>query len=240
MGTPLFVALALAAAPSLEPIPVPFGHAGHVVSAPGEDPGSGWRRVAAEPAGCGQQQQYDLDELLTAALRAAEQLQTWLDKQPGLEQRLFAAKFKLADLYSPGHPATPAEQHACKAPPLADGYRLIWAAVPKLCPGVTAGPWGDYWWTSENGASAVVQLSAPRVAPKADAGTELPFACRPRFSVVLFDPKGTARLRWNAEYLGNLSVSLLAESCQQIDFSLDLPSLAFVPAQRWARGCKAQ
>ena len=167
-----------------------------------------------------------------------EQLQPWLDKQPGLEHRLFGTNFKLADLQEFETVAIPAAKRACKAPPLAGGFQLGWLTVPKLCDGAIAGPWGDYWWTSRGTAAIAVALTAPRATPKGSTD-EPPIACRPRLSVVLFDGKGQARLKWNAEYLGPLSVSLLAEKCQQIDFSLDVASVTFVPQLRSTPGCKA-
>ncbi len=242
MSLAFAVALVLSASPKLESIPAPFGYAGRVVTDPSGGTLASERRVVATPPGCSEKQAYHLTVLVSAALKAVEQLQAWLDRQPGLEERLFKGHFKLAEVTRLTASSIPSELHACKAPALAGGYQLGWASVPKLCDGEVAGPWGDYWWATKGTPAAVVQLSAPRAPPKgkADAGEELPIACRPRFSVLLFDEKGVARVRWNAEYLGNLTITLLGEGCQQVDFALDLPSVAFKPVIRPARGCKAQ
>ncbi|MFT3837073.1 MAG: hypothetical protein QM723_08760 [Myxococcaceae bacterium] len=233
----LLIALA-AAAPKLEPISAPFGYAGRIVTEPGAPPAGTEKDVTVELPGCSTQQTYHLTVLVNSALEAVKQLQPWLDKQPGLEHRLFGTSFKLADLQEFETVAIPAAKHACKAPPLGSGFQLPWTAVPKLCDGAIAGPWGDHWWTSRGTAAIAVALTAPRVPKKGAPAEDPPLACRPRFSVVLFDAKGNARLKWNAEYLGELSVSLLAEKCQQVDFTLDVPSVAFVPVLRTTPGCR--
>ena len=234
----LLVAIS-AAAPKLEPISAPFGYAGRVVTEPNGPGLSTERLVNVSAPGCPDKQTIHLTELMKAALKAVEQLQPWLDKQPGLEQRLFAGRFKLAELVEFLTVAIAAEKHACKAPSLLAGFQLPWGAAPKLCDGAIDGPWGDYWWTSRGSPAIAVALTAPRAEPKGSK-EEPPVACRPRFSVLLFDAKGVARLRWNAEYLGNLAVTLVGENCQQVDFALDMPTLAFLPTVRPVPGCRAQ
>jgi hypothetical protein len=226
-----------AAAPKLEPIPPPFGYAGRIVTEPGPAPTGTEKDVSVALPGCDAKQTYHLTVLVNSALKAVEQLQPWLDKQPGLEHRLFGAGFKLADLQEFETVAIPAAKRACKAPALASGYQLSWLTLPKLCDGAIAGPWGDHWWSSRGTPAVAVALTAPRTAPKGEK-EDPPIECRPRFSVVLFDAKGNARLKWNAEFLGPLSVTLFGEKCQEVDFALDVSSMAFVPVLRTTPGCR--
>lgn len=232
----LLLAITVGAAPKLEPISAPFGYAGRIVTEAGAAPAGSEKDVTVELPGCTTNQTYHLTVLVNSALEAVKQLQPWLEKQPGLEHRLFGESFKLADLQDFETVAIPAAKHACKAPPLGTGFQLPWLTVPKLCEGAIAGPWGDYWWTSRGAPAIAVALTAPR-SPKGPP-EDPPVECRPRLSVVLFDSKGAARLKWNAEYLGSLSVTLFGEKCQQVDFTLDVPSVAFVPVLRTTPGCR--
>jgi hypothetical protein len=108
-----------------------------------------------------------------------------------------------------------ADSKACKALP-----RDVTSA-PKLCAGAAK----DHAWLVANGKpAALVRWSAASGANK----------CAPKVTAVLFDAKGAARIRYDADFGGNAGGALLADKCQ-VTFTWDAAREVFHPS---LRGCK--
>lgn len=219
--------LAIHAAPPPTPaeISAPFGHIGNVVTPvpAGGIPGSDKVLLPAwedcEP------QAVWLMRFFSGTARALEQLQSSLDRAPGAEKRLFGRTGVLAELISRLGTAVFDARRDCSEPKLVDGFKLELTSPPKKwCDAPADAQDGAFWFSSLKKPAAVVQLSA---------GGEK--ACRPRLSAVLFDLKGVARLRFHADWGGEVSATLVGERCQNIEYSFDRDRQVFVPA--W-KSCK--
>jgi hypothetical protein len=235
------VLLALAGAdplPGVEGIPAPLGRVGDVVEAPA--PGgfpAHERVVVATLEGCDRPQAFQLSRFVGAVAGAGEQIQHWLEgKQPGaplgLERRLFGRKPRLTEAVQKARRSIPVEASASPAAALIDGWKLAVDRAPRKRAPKPASPalGGQFWFVDSKDArtlSALVQLAA---APSTQRDR-----CRPRLSAVLFDESGKARLRYHADYGGELSVELLGDGCRNIDLLFDPPSQRFRPVPR--QGC---
>ena len=93
--------------------------------------------------------------------------------------------------------------------------------APKLCDGAAK----DHAVLVANGKpAALVRWSAASGANK----------CAPRVTGVLFDAKGSARIRYDADFGGNAGGAVLADKCQ-VTFTYDAAREVFHPS---LRGCK--
>lgn len=226
--------LCLLAAEPVKPLPMlpaPLGRLGTVVGAPltGGTPGEE-KVVQGKLDGCDREQALFLTKLVSGTLLAVEQLQDWLNLTPGLEKKLFA-KGKLAEVVRLVSASAAADQKLCAPAPLIDGFKLELArAGARLCPADQGWRTGDFWWTNAGKQAAAVALTASPEGAKD--------RCRPRFSVVLFDKSGVARIRLHADYGGAASISVLGDNCVGFDFTFDEGTQAFVPTWRSAKGCK--
>ena len=226
--------LCLLAAAPVKPLPLlsaPLGRLGNVVTpAPEGGTPADEKVLVGKLDGCDQVQGLYLTRLISGSLVAVQQVQDWLNLTPGIEKRLFAPG-KLAEVVKLVSASTEIEEKACAAPTLAEGFKLELArAGVKLCPADNGFRTGDFWWTKASKQAAVVS-----VAPASEGAKD---RCRGRFSVVLFDKSGAARLRLHADYGGAASFSLLGDKCVGLDFTFDDGTQAFVPTWRTSKGCK--
>jgi hypothetical protein len=225
----LVTALTLAAPPPPPPlgeISAPLGHIGNVVDAPPKGGVSDSDKVVVPQwEGCQAQGVY-LMRFLGGSARALEQLQQSLDRGGAdAEKRLFGRKGVLGEVmkqlgssrFESRVPASPSA--------LADGYRLELTAAPRKWSDAPPGAAeGEYWFFAQGKPAAVVSLQ--RGAPD---------ACKPRLSTVLFDARGTPRVRLHADWGGALSASLIGERCQAVEYSLQPERQVFSPL--W-KSCK--
>lgn len=216
----------IAAAPTLPgEIPAPFGHYGSVV---GKVPAGGLpgNDKVLLPAweGCDPQAIFVM-RFFSGTARALEQLQQSLDRAPGVEKKLFGRVGTLGELMRSLGSSTFDARRDCTEPKLAEGFKLELTALPKKwCDAPATAQDGAFWYAA-NGKSVAVLNVAP--------GGEK--ACRPRLSAVLFDAKGVARLRVQADWAGEVSATLLGDRCQVLEYTLDREKQAMTPA--W-KSCK--
>ena len=229
----------LAAAPTAgkEPVkplpmlPAPLGRYGNVVEAPptGGLPGD-QKILVGKLDGCDRDQAFYLTRAVSGTLAVVQQVDTWLQQTPGLEKKLLT-RAKLAEVAQLVAASGPVETKLCEAPRLADGYRLDVAKnAGKQCAGAAGFRTGDFWWTKDGKATAVVALS--------NAAADAKDRCAARLSVALFDKSGTARIRVHADWAGTSSLTVLGDKCQGLDFTFDAGAQAFVPTWRPTKGCK--
>jgi hypothetical protein len=219
--TCLLLSAAPAPAAALPEIQAPLGHIGNVVT---EVPKGGVnvadKAVIATFDGC-QPQAISLMAFLGGTMRAVEQLEGWLN-QAGLQKKLFKKKDQLGEVVRLLTDARLEPKHACAALPVTAGFQVELAdAARKWCPSPPAQTTGDYWFFNKGKASAVVN-----VLPGA------PDACKPRLSSVLFDASGQARVRFHADWGGQLSATLVGDGCQVVDFTFNTETQRFVPSLR--------
>lgn len=221
--------LLVLAAPPAPPVPgeisAPLGHIGNVVDAPPKGGVSDSDRVVLPKwEGCEQQGVY-LMRFMGGTARAVEQLQQSLDRAPGAEKRLFTRKNVLTEVMRQLSSSKLEARDGCKPAPLRDGYQLELGAPPKkFCDAKADAQDGEFWFFSGGRPAGVI--SVQKGAPN---------ACKPRLSTVLFDAKGVARVRLHADWGGGMSVTLVGDKCQLIDYALDSEKQAFLPT--W-KSCK--
>ncbi len=231
--------LLLAAAPPAgkEPVkplpmlPAPLGRFGNFVEAP---PSGGLpadqKILVGKIDGCDRDQAFYLTRAVSGAMAVVQQVDTWIQQTPGLEKKLLT-RAKLAEVAQRVAASSAVETKLCEAPALADGHRLeLTKSAGKTCPAGAGFRTGDFWWTKDGKATAVVALS--------NAAADAKDRCLPRLSVVLFDKAGIARIRVHADWNGASSLTVLGDRCQGLDFAFDAGAQAFVPAWRPAKGCK--
>ena len=212
--TPLLVLWVVAAAPAEPPtfteLPGPLGAtSGLVGDVPLGGEKAGERRVTVQPNGCATQRSVDLARFLQGTLFALNQVQSWLDGQPGAEARIFKQKGTLGEVAKLSAGAAPAPERLCGAG-LRDGYKLdLTRAPPRKCRAAPQKTLADHWWTHAGKPAAVVHVAPPD--RKDDA-------CGVRLSAVLFDQTGAARFRYHADLRGPPVATLLGDGCLNLDF----------------------
>ena len=234
---------------ALPAIPAPLGRIGDVVE-PRPAGGLPGDELAVELAGfpgCTRRQLAYLSRfLLMGAAGAGEQIQHWLDGQPRLQKRLFGGKRRLAEAVDRARTGSFHEGRACRMEAgvgadvvLARGATLtIDEAPPALCklergPAAQGGAWlftaGPPGRVTRRDFTGAVWLAPATLASE---------GCRPRLSAALFDAGGTARLRYHADFGGELRAELLGDACRLVDFRFDPSSRAFVATESFRKGCR--
>lgn len=217
--------LVLHAAPVAPPpqpaeIPSPLGHIGNAVAPP---PTGGAietdRVVLPKWEGCEPQGVF-LMRFLGGTTRALEQLQQSLDRAPGAEKKLFAAKKNVLGEVMRHLSASKFEpRRSCDATPVVQGFKLELTAPPKkFCDTKDDPQDGEFWFFTKGKPAAVVLVSK---------GAD-DHVCKPRVSTVLFDAKGVGRVWVHADWGGEMSATLSGEKCQVIDYALSKETGGFV------------
>lgn len=227
MSLGLLVSLVLSAppkAPAPPPVPLPtisapLGHFGAVVEPAPQRTSDQDRVVLPAIPQCTAQGVF-LMRMLGGMSRVLEQQQQWLDLTAGLEKKLFTRKAVLGEVMKHLSAARFEDQKACAAPTLGDGYKLELDQAPKkfCATGERGDGLGEYWFFTGKKPAAVVSVQ------KGD-----PDACVLRISAILFDAKGAARLRVHGDWGAQLSATLVADKCRQVDFTFDAARQVFVP-----------
>lgn len=225
---PVLAALILAAppaAPALGEISAPLGHIGNVVDAlPKGGISDSDKLVAPQWEGCEPKGIY-LMRFMGGAGRALEQLQQSLDRAPGSEKKLFGRKSVLGEVMKQLSTSRFEPKVSCPAAPLADGFKLELTATPKTwCDAKGDATEGEFWFFSGKSAAAVISVQR--------GATDI---CKPRLSTVLYDAKGVGRVRLHADWGGAISVTLVGERCQRLDYVFDADRQVFLPS--W-KSCK--
>jgi hypothetical protein len=165
---------------------------------------------------------------------AAEQLDTWIGQpaQRGVERKLFGNKRRLREAMTRARAGTPAVGEGCPGKGAADAGAAPWrltlekAPVANFC--ALKHPADTYWFSLPNTNLPTAVIS---VSPGPEGGDP----CLPRLSVALLDESLTARLRFHADYSSLLSVELVGDRCQLVDFVFDPKQQAFAPALKRCR-----
>jgi hypothetical protein len=205
--------LLLAAAPDVPApdLPAPLGQLDHVLERPQKSAGAE-QVVDLTLRGCDHAVPLNLSRMLAGTAFAMQQMLDWA--RQNLPQGL-PPPAVLEALGAGVRDGTFAATKACKALP-----REVAAAV-KLCPG--AAP--DQAWLLAGGrAAALVRWSA-------GSGKD---RCLPKVTGVLFDAKGVARVRYDADFGGAAAGALDFEGCQ-VTFTYDATNEVF---HAGVRGCK--
>jgi hypothetical protein len=217
MTSLILLLLCADAAVPLTSIPVPLGHIGDVVeSVPpgGLPPNSQILFVeSCEP------QAIFYERYISGTIRALEQLQFWLDANKGLEKKLFTKKNTLGEVMGLARSASFSQVVPCLPSVLDEGFKWSLLNTPKkFCQGLPERR--EYWGFNKKNASFTVSFQNGQ-----------PNTCALRFSSILFDKSGVARVRLHADWGGKVSAELLGDRCQKIDFSLDETASFFVPSR---------
>lgn len=215
---PHLASLALLAAPTpaeLPPLTGALPSLRDAVSIEGQNKGgagAGEKLLPWKPAGCEAARVVRADKVVHLSLYAVEKLQGWFNLNPGLEEKLFAAKGTLGEVSKLAAGGAVAPERKC-ALPVADGWKLkLDAAPPEKCKAAaSAAP--QAWWSHGGKISALVALG-PAQKGAADA-------CRPRASAVLFDQAGRARVRVHTDLEGAPEITLLGDKCQHVELAFD-------------------
>lgn len=228
----LLLAMCLAAAPASAPAPQPMkpidAPLGDITKAlTDEQPGGS---DSADPfvlqtfQGCTRAQAVYPLRYVTGTMEAVRTVDAWLRAQPELEKKLFGKKH-LVDLVAHVEKGVlDGKSKACEAP----AFPYAPEKAPKLC---AEGSPVEHWLKTKNKPSAVVRAF--------DSGVGTRDVCLPRVSVVLFDEAGKARFQFQADYGAALSVTVLGERCQGLDFTFDKAVQQFNASHRPApKGCK--
>lgn len=186
-------------------IPAPLGRMEGVVEPPPEGGlPAGEKVVVTRLSGCEREQAIYLTRFLAGVLLAASQVQSWLQSTGEgaplrLEKKLFRGRDALSQAVGRSRRAT-------------------------LESDLRAGDWS-------RGGSFIFQLgttpSRP-VAAVAQLSPGEPDRCLPKLSAVLYDDRGTARLRYQASGAAP-RVELLGDGCQVVELTLDEKSASFRP-----------
>ena len=236
------------AAPPLPAIPAPLGRIGDVVEPrpAGGIPGDELAVELGGFPGCERRELAYLSRfLLMGAAGAGEQIQHWLDGQPSLQKRLFGAKRRLAEAVDRARQGSFHEGRACRMKAgvgadvtLANGPTLtLDEAPPALCK-VERGPvaQGGAWLFTRGAPGRVKRrdfTGAVWLAPASLASD----GCRPSLSAALFDAEGTTRLRYHADFGGELRAELLGDACRLVELRFDPASRGFVARESVRKGC---
>lgn len=225
----LSLVIVLSAAPP-PPLPAeimaPLGHVGNVVDVPPKGGASESDRVVLPKWELCEAKGVYLMRMLSGASRALEQAQFSLDRTPGSEKALFAAKKGvLAEVMKQLSSSKFEAKVPCAPSTLTDGYKLDLNAAPKKwCDATPDTTEGEFWFFTKGKPAAVVSVQK--------GGADV---CKPRLSTVLFDTKGVGRMRLHADWGGSIEASLVGEKCQGLEYTLNAEKQAFVPT--W-KSCK--
>ncbi|MBL8950782.1 MAG: hypothetical protein JNK82_08405 [Myxococcaceae bacterium] len=211
----LMVLLTAAPAPApaspapLPDLPAPLGMLDKVLQ---EGGANGEKTVELTLPGCDHKVPVNASRFVGGTAYAMQQMVEWLYLTPGLKVLEKATLDELTQGVTNGRFV---EQKACGALP------KELQKAPKLC----AGAGKDQAWMVANDKPVV----SVRWAPASGADK-----CLPRLTGVLFDAKGVARVRYDADFGGAASGALLGDGCQ-ITFTFDAANEVFHAARR---GCK--
>lgn len=220
----LMLSLAVASSP-LPPLPGPLGHIGGVVApAPGDGAPDPQHGVVFQHAPSCPLQVVAYTRMLAGTVRAAEQMQAWLEPLK-LERQLFGStKGTLAGVVGRVRTAKYVPRAPRQRPPLVDGAKLHYRKAPTLLAVALSGPAqeGEAWFVDERGRPVGVIHLAP-------GSTDV---CRPRLSAVLFDVRGFARLRLHADWGGEVSAELVGDGGKEISFAFNRETQGFSAMHR--------
>jgi hypothetical protein len=211
------LALALLAVTPLAPlpdVPAPLGRLDGVLVEKDTAPKLNEKIVSAQLKGCDHPVPLHVTRFVSGVMFALQQLLEWMAKTPGLEAQLYQRKGVLGEVLAGLGRSLPGEVHACK--PMAKDA----AAAPKLCPGAGA----DEAWLLDG--------KRPAAQARWEASSK---ECLPRITGVLFDDRSAVRVRYEADFAGEVKVTLMGDRCQNVVFSFDSQTQVF-HAER--RGCK--
>jgi len=203
------VMLSAAPPPALPDLPAPLGMLDKVL-----EPGAanGEKSTEISLPGCSQKVPVNLSRFVAGTAYAMQQMVEWLYLAPELKPFPAGA---LDEVTQGLTGAAFADQRSCAALP------KELAKAPKLCAGTAA----DQAWMVANGKPvASVRWAAGSGSDK----------CLPKLTGVLFDGKGVARIRYEADFGSAASGALLGDKCE-VKFSFDAKNEVFHAARR---GCK--
>lgn len=214
-----FILMAVVAAappaPALPDMPAPLGRLSQVLDLPEGGVPAGEKLVEVQLPGCEKKTPINTTRFAAGAMYALQQLGEWLNKTKGLEDSL-VRKGALTEATVALSQSLASDVHACK--PLPGTV----TQAPKLCPGPGA---SEVWMAVKEKPAAVVRWASSSGADK----------CLPKVSAVLFDNKGQARLRYDADFGAAVSATLVGDKCQNVVFTFDAETQVFHAARR---GCK--
>ncbi len=205
----LMVMLAAAPPPALPDLPAPLGMLDKVL-----EPGAanGERSIEIALPGCDHKVPVNASRFLAGTAYAMQQMVEWLYLAPDVKPFAPGTLDEVTQGFTSG---AFVEQKACAALP------KELAKAPKLCPGAGA---DQAWMVSAGKPVASVRWAAASGKDK----------CLPRLTGVLFDGKGVARIRYEADFGAAAAGALLGDKCQ-VTFSFDEKNEVFHAARR---GCK--
>lgn len=217
---------------SLPPLSAPLGRIGDILQPPppGGLPGDE-KVVLAKFPGCDKEQGVFLGRFLTmGAAVAGEEIQHWLAAQPALNKRLFGVKQPLIQAVIKARNGSFVEGRPCEGAFVKDGRMVGPTAPAKLCKLERGNPSGGGLWLFAKGAHGAVTrpkfTGAVALTPPKKGSKNM---CLPILSATLYDARGDARLRYHADYNGEVEVELFAEKCQRVLFAFDEATQKFVP-----------
>lgn len=207
--------LLLAAAPAPAPLPdlpAPLGMLDRVLEK-GRDND---RTVEISLPGCDHKVPVNVSRFIAGSGYAMQQMVEWMNVTPGLTVFPQGALDEVTTGITNG---AFADTKSCAALP------KELSKAPKLCPG--AAP-DQAWMMLPTGKPAASVRWGPSSSKAADK-------CLPRLTAVLFDAKGIARIRYDADFGAAASGALLGDAKCQISFTFDPKAEVFHAARR---GCK--
>lgn len=213
MSLLLSLVLLAAPAPALPDLPAPLGILDRVL-----EKGSGNdRTVEISLPGCDHKVPVNLSRFIGGTGYAMQQMVEWMSLTPGLTVFPEGA---LAEVTAGITNGAFGDSRSCGALP-----KDVAKAPAKLCPGVAA----DHAWMLVGGKPAAVVRWAPSAGKGADK------KCLPKLTGVLFDGKGAARIRYEADFGSAASGALLGDAKCQVTFTFDPKTEVFHAARK---GCK--
>jgi hypothetical protein len=192
-------------------LPAPLGQLDHVLERPSGSSGAE-QVVDMTLPGCSHRVPLNLSRMLAGTAFAMQQMIDWL--RQSLPQGLPAPEV-LEALGAGVRDGTFAAKRACQPLP-----REV-VSAPKLCAGTAS---DQAWLTVNDRASALLRWSA-------GGGRD---RCLPRVTGVLFDNRGAARVRYEADFGGAALGALMFDTCR-VTFRFDAATEVF---HADVRGCK--
>lgn len=208
MTSLLLLLLSAAPAPALPDLPAPLGMLDRVL----EKGSTGEKVIEVSLPGCDHKVPVNVSRFVAGTAYAMQQMVEWLYLTPDLKPFPAGALDEVTAGVTNG---AFGDQKACKALP------KELTTAPKLCPGVAT----DHAWMVAGSKPAASVRWAPA------SGKD---KCLPRLTGVLFDGKGAARIRYEADFGGAAAGALLGDKCQVV-FTFDVKNEVFHAARR---GCK--
>lgn len=209
----VFLLAAPAPGPALPDLPAPLGMLdGVLAKGSGND-----RTVEISLPDCDHKVPVNLSRFIGGTGYAMQQMVEWLNLTPGLTVFPQGA---LAEVTAGITQGAFTDTKACGAVP-----RDVAKAPAKLCPGVAA----DHAWMLVGGKPAAL------VRWGASAGKGEAARCLPKLTGVLFDGKGVARIRYEADFGAAAGGALLGDALCRVTFTFDPKTEVFHAARK---GCK--